>query len=146
GKSYKVPFDQIRSVLDTAEKKERAQVQDNWEVFLRELKQKNAPAHATIQDSKPAAASADTIVAAVKYDIHCSLFVDIQEMAESIVANVVAIKMKIIPTPVADWYDLRNDYLKNNEPHEGSQEESQTDPLMDEAKTLIGEDTVDVQE
>ena len=146
GKSYKVPFDQIRSVLDTAEKKERAQVQDNWEVFLRELKQKNAPAHATIQDSKPAAASADTIVAAFKYDIHCSLFLDHQEMAESILANVLGKQMKIIPIPEVDWYTLRNDYLKNNEPQEGSEEESQTDPLVDEAKKLFGEDTVEVQE
>src|SRR5699024_12017409 len=41
GKSYKIPADQIRSVLSAAKKSERTHVQDNWDVFLRELKQKN---------------------------------------------------------------------------------------------------------
>lgn len=146
GKSYKIPADQIRSVLSAAKKSERAHVQDNWDVFLRELKQKNAPAHATIQDSKPAAASENTIVAAFKYDIHCSLFLDHQEMAESILANVLGKQMKIIPIPEADWYTLRNDYLQHNEPQEAAEEEAKEDPLVDEAKKLFGEDTIEVQE
>src|SRR5699024_6639716 len=79
GKSYKVPFDQIRSVLDTAEKKESAQLQDKRDVLVRKLQQKTAPAHAPIQDSKPAAASANTIVAAFNCYKHCSLFSDHQD-------------------------------------------------------------------
>ena len=51
------------------------------------LKKASAPAHATIQDSKPAAASNEALVVAFKYEIHCSLFLDNREMVESVISN-----------------------------------------------------------
>src|SRR5699024_3918041 len=81
--SYKIPFERIRNVLSEAQKEALKQVQSNWASFLNKLKTMNAPAHATIQDSKPAAASDDTVVVAFKYEIHCSLFLDNQDVIES---------------------------------------------------------------
>ncbi len=49
----------------------------------------NAPAHATIQDSKPVAASKDALVVAFKYEIHCSLFLDHKQTIESVLANTI---------------------------------------------------------
>src|SRR5699024_11594748 len=51
--SYKIPFERIRNVLSEAQKEALKQVQSNWASFLNKLKTMNAPAHATIQDSKP---------------------------------------------------------------------------------------------
>ncbi len=80
------------------------------------MKKTNAPAHATIQDSKPVAASSHTVVVAFKYEIHCSLFLDNQPLAESILADVLQQELTIIPIPVDEWKTLRNEYVKKAGP------------------------------
>src|SRR5699024_3689029 len=73
---YKIPYERIRTVLGEAKRDALKDVHKQWAAFLGALKDASAPAHATIQDSKPAAASDNTLVVAFKYDIHCSLFLD----------------------------------------------------------------------
>src|SRR5699024_6875422 len=115
-----IPYERIRSVLDQAKKPELLKVQQAWEQFLAQLKQTNAPAHATIQDSKPAAASGDAVVVAFKYEIHCSLFLDHKTVVESILTNVTGQSLPIIPIPEEDWYTLRNDYIQKQDISEES--------------------------
>src|SRR5699024_9840123 len=81
GKTYKIPYDRIRNVLDNAKKQALQNAHNNWARFLEELKSANAQAHATIQNSTPAAGSEDTLVVSFKYEIHCKLFLEHQEMA-----------------------------------------------------------------
>src|SRR5699024_6605445 len=83
GKAYKMPYDRIRTVLDNAKKQALQNAHNNWARFLEELKSANAQAHATIQNSTPAAGSEDTLVVSFKYEIHCKLFLEHQEMAAS---------------------------------------------------------------
>lgn len=142
--TYKIPFDRIRDTLGKAEKKELRDVQTHWANFLNQLKTTNAPAHATIQDSKPAAASADTLIVAFKYEIHCSLFLDHREMVESILGNLDKART-IIPIPEAEWNNLRNEYIQNQEkPKE--QKDTGEDPIVDEARKLFGEDILEVHD
>src|SRR5699024_6018856 len=93
---FKIPVEQIRDVLKQAEKQELKTVQGNWANFMDKLKQTSAPAHATIQDSKPAAASSDRLVVAFKYEIHCSLFMDNREIVESVMSSVLSKQLQII--------------------------------------------------
>src|SRR5699024_9080144 len=143
--SYKIPYERIRGVLNEAEKQALKQVQSKWASFLNKLKTVNAPAHATIQDSKPAAASAESLVVAFKYEIHCSLFLDNQTTAESVLESVMGKNITIIPIPEESWTELRAEYIQNqdrgNEP-----QEQQTDPLVEEAKKLFGEDLIEIHE
>lgn len=145
GKSYNIPHERIRAVLDDAQKAALTKVQGAWEQFLIQLKQTNAPAHATIQDSKPAAASQDALVVAFKYEIHCSLFLDHKEVVESILANVVQQHMTIIPIPEEDWYTVRSEYIQKQEETSPSAEK-QADPIVEEAHKLFGEDIVEIQD
>lgn len=106
------------------------------------MKTTNAPAHATIQDSKPAAASADTLIVAFKYEIHCSLFLDHREMVESILGNLDKHRT-IIPIPEKEWNDLRSEYIQKQEkPDEPKKPEG--DPLVDEARKLFGDDLLEI--
>lgn len=140
--SYKVPFERIRLTLQEAEKQALKQVQSEWAAFLNQLKKTNAPAHATIQDSKPVAASSHTVVVAFKYEIHCSLFLDNQPLAESILANVLQQELTIIPIPVDEWKTLRNEYVKKQD----HKQEDQGEPVVEKAKQLFGDDVVQVHD
>lgn len=142
---FKVPVEQISEVLKQAEKQELKQVQGNWASFLEKLKATNAPAHATIQDSKPAAASHDKLVVAFKYEIHCSLFMDNRELVESVMTNVSGKHLQIIPIPEKDWVELRAEFIRSQDmPVE--KKENKADPLVEEARKLVGDDLLEIQE
>src|SRR5699024_3508401 len=105
--SYNIPYEKIRSVLDGAERPMLKEVQSQWASFLNKLKSTSAPAHATIQDSKPAAASDEGLVVQFKYEIHCSLFLDNRDTVESVLTSVTGKKWTIIPIPANQWQELR---------------------------------------
>lgn len=143
--SYKIPYDRIRDTLGRAEKSELKNVHAHWANFLSKLKTTNAPAHATIQDSKPAAASNDTLIVAFKYEIHCSLFLDHREMAESLLGGMDK-QRTIIPIPEQAWNEVRNDYIQNQDKPKGESEDQQSDPVVDEARKLFGDDLLEIHD
>lgn len=143
--TYKVPFERIRHVLGEAEKTALKQVHAQWGTFLGQLKKASAPAHATIQDSKPAAASDQALVVAFKYEIHCSLFLDNQEMVESVLTSVLGKNLTIIPIPEKDWVELRNEYVAKQE-KTSSKEEAVEDPVVTEAQKLFGDDIIEIHD
>ncbi|TFJ93028.1 DNA polymerase III subunit gamma/tau [Lentibacillus salicampi] len=144
--SYNIPYEKIRSVLDTAEKPILNEVQSQWASFLSQLKSTSAPAHATIQDSKPAAASRDTLIVQFKYEIHCALFLDNQDTVESVLTSVTGKKWTIIPIPVNNWQELRNEYLSRQEQSASRQEDQQEDSLVEEARKLVGDELLEIHE
>ncbi|WP_284140750.1 MULTISPECIES: DNA polymerase III subunit gamma/tau [unclassified Virgibacillus] len=143
--SFKVPFEKIRLCLQGAEKDQLKQVQTQWAAFLNKLKSTSAPAHATVQDSKPVAASDKTIIVAFKYEIHCSLFLDNQQLVESVLAGVLNKQMTMIPIPIHNWKELRNEYVKKQE-QESPQEAAKKDPLVEEARKLVGDDLLQIHD
>lgn len=143
--SYKTPFEKIRHVLQEAEKASLKQVQSQWASFLKALKGANAPAHATIQDSKPAAASDKALVVAFKYEIHCSLFLDNRETIEAVLAKSMGKELTIIPIPDKNWQELRNEYINKQETTSHQQEEV-ADPLIEEARKLVGDDLLEIHD
>lgn len=145
--SYKIPYEQIRQVLGEAEKSALQEVNSKWGTFLGQLKGMDAPAHATIQDSKPAAASNHAIVVAFRYEIHCSLFLDNRETIESILGNVLGKQLTIIPIPAPDWQELRSDYIsRQGHAKATGEEKDKNDALVEEARKLVGDDLLEVHE
>ncbi|MEN2766753.1 DNA polymerase III subunit gamma/tau [Ornithinibacillus xuwenensis] len=143
--SYKVPYERIRNVLKEAQKPALKEIQSQWASFLNKLKTTSAPAHATIQDSKPAAASDSSLVVAFKYEIHCALFLDNRELVESVLSSVLNKQLTIIAIPEQDWQELRNDYLKNQEQSTPEQSNA-SDPLVEEARKLFGDDLIEIHD
>ncbi|MFD1362614.1 DNA polymerase III subunit gamma/tau [Lentibacillus salinarum] len=141
---YNVPYEKIRSVLDAAERSILKDVQSKWASFLSQLKSTSAPAHATIQDSKPAAASSEALVVQFKYDIHCALFLDNRETVESVLASVIGKKQTIIPIPANDWQELRDDYISKHEQSEPKDDQQQEDPVVTEARKLVGDELLEI--
>lgn len=147
---YKIPHEHIYKVLSTAKKDALQKMHDNWESFLGRLKGAHAPAHATIIDSKPAAASDEGLIVAFKYEIHCSLFLDHKDMVESILEDVIGEPLKIIPIPEGAWQQVRTDYLSNHGQDEKSVEEKEqeerTSPFIEEARKIAGDDLLEVKD
>ena len=142
---YKIPYERINQVLKEAEKTELQKVHNAWATFLTELKATSAPAHATIQESKPVAASSKSIVVSFKYEIHCSLFLDNQETVETVLSNVIGEQLSIIPIPEQDWQKLRAEYLQNQE-LSATKEEQPSDRLISEARKLVGDELLEIHE
>lgn len=142
-KTYDIPYERIRQVLGEAQKEPLQQLRTHWSTFLEQLKGVNAPAHATIQESKPVAASQGAVIVAFKYEIHCSLFLEHKEVVESVLANGLSHRY-IIAVPEEDWQNIRAEYVKNQ--GQSAEEEKKSDPIVDEAIRLFGEDIVEVIE
>lgn len=148
---YRVPYEQIRQVLNEAEKKFLQEVHGKWTIFMNMLKQQSAPAHAILQDAKPSAASLEMLVISFKYDIHCSLALDHQQMIEALLLEVLGKVMHFIPIPETNWLELRQDFIEKQrqqtkEEADETEGEEQEDPIVSEARKLVGDDLLEIHE
>lgn len=146
--SYKVPFERIRLVLNEASKTELKAIQAKWAVFMESLKKTNAPAHATVQNSQPRAASDESLIVAFKYEIHCSLALDHKQTIESLLADIYGKQLSVIPVPETNWQEIRADFVKKQKEQEesGQEEAASEDPLIVEARKLVGDDLLEVHD
>jgi len=155
-RSYNVPYERIRQVLNEASKEEIKNVQSRWADFMEALKQSNAPAHATLLNSKPRAASPKALVLAFRYDIHCSLALEHQKTIEPLLTEFTGKPLAIIPIPEANWQEVREEFVQKQKaaPGEGNDEGVETegepsqeeDPLVSEARKLVGDDLIEIQD
>ncbi len=148
---FKVPYERIRQVLDDASKSNLKEIQSQWADFMKRLKQQNAPAHATVLDSKPSAASDQALILAFKYEIHCSLALDHQETIESLIAETIGKNISIIPVPDSNWQEIREEYVQKQRQQaiidpDGEQEATEEDPLIEEARKLVGDDLLEIHD
>ncbi|WP_205091560.1 DNA polymerase III subunit gamma/tau [Thalassobacillus pellis] len=145
---FKVPYERIRTVLNEASKDQLKKVHSQWANFMDALKQNNAPAHATLLNSKPRAASEKGLVLAFRYEIHCSLALEHQQTIEPLLAEFIGTTVSIIPIPEAKWQELREEYIRKQR-SEGSPDEEESkeeDPLITEARKLAGEDLIEIHD
>ncbi|RDY71005.1 DNA polymerase III subunit gamma/tau [Halobacillus sp. SY10] len=158
-KGYNVPYERIRQVLNEASKEDIKNVQGRWADFMEALKRTNAPAHATLLNSKPRAASSKALVLAFRYDIHCSLASEHQKTIEPLLTEFIGKPMTIIPIPEQNWQEIREEYVRKQKQSSDEEpgvdgEESETspsqageeDPLVSEARKLVGDDLIEVQD
>ena len=57
-------------------------------------------------------ASADRLVIAFRYDIHCSLALDHQQLIESLLLEILGKVTTFIPIPEQSWVELRQEYVE----------------------------------
>lgn len=145
--SYDIPYERIRGVLDIAEKAPLQKVQSIWAEYLMKLKNVSVSAHAIIQDSKPAAASSETLVVSFKYEIHCSLLVDHKALVESVLLEFIGTNMAILPIPEEDWQKLRDEYVRNKQESTPEPvEDTSTSEIVEAARKLVGDDLLEIHD
>lgn len=156
-KGYNIPYERIRQVLNEASKEEIKTVQSKWADFMEALKRNNAPAHATLLNSKPRAASSKALVLAFRYEIHCSLALEHQSTIEPLLTEFIGKPLTIIPIPEQNWQELREEYVRTSKPSSADEGDSdddgaevstsnEEDPLISEARKLVGDDLMEIQD
>ncbi|WP_018933892.1 DNA polymerase III subunit gamma/tau [Gracilibacillus lacisalsi] len=149
---YKVPYDRIRHVLNDASKAAIQKVRLQWPAFMDALKKQSAPAHATIQNSKPSAASEDIIIIAFRYEIHCSLALEHKQTIELMLSEAIGQNVSFIPIPEAEWTSLREEYVRKQKQQDDGADESDSssseeeDPVVDAARELVGDDLLEIHD
>ncbi|WP_226582418.1 DNA polymerase III subunit gamma/tau [Halobacillus litoralis] len=156
-KGYNVPYERIRQVLNEASKEDIQNVQSRWADFMEALKRSNAPAHATLLNSKPRAASSKSLVLAFRYDIHCSLALEHQQTIEPLLTEFVGRPLTIIPIPEQNWQEIREEFVRKqkqspessvqtDEEEDSPKQTSEEDDLITEARKLVGDDFIEVHD
>ncbi|KGX85651.1 DNA polymerase III subunit gamma/tau [Pontibacillus litoralis] len=145
---YKIPYERIRHVMDEASKQSLKTIQTKWASFMDALRQKSAPAHARLMNSKPRAASDKAIVLSFEYEIHCSLALENQDIIQSLLAEFMGNETTIIPIPEDKWQELREEYVRQRHKDEEEKEGTvqQEDPVVAEARKLVGDSLLEIQE
>lgn len=147
GLALSIPTGDIRNVLDEAEKEALQQVRSQWGMFLEQLKKTNPQAQATLQDSKPVAASSRAIVIAFKYDIHCKLMQDHREAVETVLTNVLGKPISTLAIPENRWLELREEYLMTQQKENKEEDKEESEPeIVEQARKLFGEEIVEVHD
>lgn len=150
-KTYKVPYERIRHVLSEATKPALQTMKSKWPDFMDQLRQRSAPAHATVQNSQPRAASDNTVIIAFRYEIHCSLALEHKETIELVLSEVIGQSVTFIPIPEEEWKSVREEYVsqqkqKDSLSTEDEEKTQKEDPIVDEARKLFGDDFIEIHE
>ncbi|SIS53705.1 DNA polymerase III subunit gamma/tau [Salimicrobium flavidum] len=146
--NYQVPYEKVHRTLQEASKEAISGVKGVWGEFMEALKRRNAPAHATLLNSKPRAASESSLVLAFRYDIHCSLALDHKGTIEPLLEEFTGKPLAVIPVPEPQWQKLREEYIqkqKEEAPEEEKSSEEEED-FISEAKKLAGDDIIEIHD
>lgn len=147
--SYKVPYEKVRHTLSEATKDDLRNVKSNWAAFMDGLKKTSPPARAKLVDSTPRASSSKSLILSFKYEIHCALVLENQEMIENALAEYIGKRLTIIPIPDTEWQAIREDFLnqqQTSEDAEGQESTQEEDPFISEARKLVGDELLEIKE
>jgi DNA polymerase III subunit gamma/tau len=149
---YKTPVDRIYDILRNATRKDLDLVKSRWGDLLTTLKQQNKVSHAALlNESEPVAACEYAFVLKFKYEIHCKMVAENQNHVltnlQTILQGLIGRQMEMIGVPEKEWGKIREDYLRNQRSDDAHQQEhEEEDPLIAEAKKLVGTDLIEIKE
>ncbi len=152
GKGYKVQTGRIHDILKGATKQDLQLIKSRWGDMLEMLNNRQMRSQAALlNEAEPVAASNNAFVLKFKYEIHCQMAMENNKFIEaisSILQEVTGIGYQTVGVPENQWNELREEFLKNNnmDSSDHSHEEGEEDPIIAEAKKLVGIDLMEIQD
>jgi DNA polymerase-3 subunit gamma/tau len=141
----------INRVLSDASKEELVELRSVWAKIMAKIRSENVAAHAWMMESQPVASSAEGFVQAFKYDFHCQMVMEnknnIMGLVQSIVQDVTQKQKIMYPIPEETWKTMKKEFIarsKSNQDDNGEKKEE--DPIIAEAKKLVGSDLLDIKD
>lgn len=146
--TFKAPVGKIENVLANATKQNLQQIKNNWGSILENLKKSHA---ALLNDAEPVAASSQGCVIKFKYEIHCQMAINNGEFIStltSLLQKVTGDPIEVIGVPENQWLEIRQSFLNEHRDLVKDQKKSDnsSDPLIDEAIKLFGEDLLEIRD
>jgi len=144
--SYKAPVGKIENVLSNATKQNLKLIKEQWGNLIGKLKKSHS---ALLNDAEPVAASSSGCIIKFKYEIHCQMAMNNAELinvTNQILSKITGQKTEIIGIPEDQWLEIRNEFLSQHRDQLKEQEQTNTDPFIDLAKQLVGEELLEIKE
>ena len=153
-KGFKVPTGRVQEVLKTATKEDLNLIKSRWGEMLEVLNQRQMRSQAALlNDAEPVAASSSSFILKFKYDIHCQMAMEnagFTEALSSILGQLTGNEYQAIGIPENQWQSVREEFIKhqrNDDPDSAAGGEAEEeDPLIAEARKLVGEDLIEIRE
>ncbi|RSK25455.1 DNA polymerase III subunit gamma/tau [Bacillus sp. HMF5848] len=145
--SFKVPVGRVNDILSKATRQDLEIIKSRWGDLLETLKNQNRVSHAALlNESEPVAASGTAFVVSFKYEIHCKMAADdegVRQNIEAILRNLTNKQYEMVGVPEDEWGKIREDFVRSQR-GSAQEEEQEEDPLVSEAKKLVGEDFIEI--
>lgn len=138
---------QAKAVINQATKQELQFVQNKWADAMRYVKQQSVPAHAWLSDAKPVVSDGESVILAFQNEMHCNM---VDTKFRNVVAEALASscgkELRIVTVLTSQWEQLKEEYKQNQEVNGEQAPESkrEEDPVVEEAKKLVGEDLIEI--
>lgn len=146
--TFKVPVGKIENILTRATKQDLQLVKKNWASLLQQLNNLKKSHAALLDNAEPVAASETGCVISFKYDIHCQMAMNNDEfvyLVNQSLHQILHRPMEIVGVPERQWHDIRKSFLAQHQDLVKG-EKKQGDPLIEEAKKLVGEELLEIRE
>jgi len=147
--SYKTPVGRINEVLKQATRSHLDTLKSRWGEMLEHLRKQNKVSHAALlTDSEPVAASDQAFVLKFKYEIHCKMVTEnnnqVRDNLENILYGLFNKRLEMIGVPEDEWGKIREEFIRGQRSENEDDEEE--DPLIAEAKKLVGAELIEIKE
>ncbi|MBU7596049.1 DNA polymerase III subunit gamma/tau [Metabacillus halosaccharovorans] len=148
---YKTPEGRIQEILKTATRKDLEVIKGRWAELLEMLRRQNKVSHAALlNDSEPVAASENAFVLKFKFEIHCKMVAEnnnnVRTNLEVILQEIVGKSMEMVGVPEHDWVKIRKEFLKDQKDEDQTQQNGEEDPLIAEARKLVGNELIEIKD
>ncbi len=164
--TFNVHVGRIQEILKVATKHDIQMIKGAWADILNQLPK---PQSALLEESEPVAASSSAFVLKFKYDIHCQMAADNQELIANFgqyMAGITGNFYEIVFVPEQNWLKIRTDFIQHHKMEKKTEQEDtggeqvsevvqsilveeqqdSEDPLVSEAEKLFGKDFVEIEE
>ncbi|WP_062107838.1 DNA polymerase III subunit gamma/tau [Bacillus niameyensis] len=139
----------IREVLKEATREDLNAVKSRWGNLLEMLNSRQMRSQsALLIDAEPAAASSTTFILKFKYEIHCKMAMENQKFIDiisSLLEEIMRKRLRFIGVPEDQWLHIREEFLQSQNEEDGESDEKQEDPLIAEARKLVGPDLLEIK-
>ncbi|MGN7313512.1 DNA polymerase III subunit gamma/tau [Alkalicoccobacillus gibsonii] len=139
---------QVKELLAKAEKQKLQQVTSQWPDVTARMKVKSVPGSAWLNDSRPVAAAPNGILLAFQNEMHRDMMdTKFRETLLEVLQEVLGEGMTFITLLHSQWTKLKDEFVQEQKSSDAtshsSGDQETTDPLIDEAVKLVGEDLIE---
>lgn len=150
GKGFRAQTGRINDILKEATKQDLNLIKSRWGDMLSLLNDRQMRSQsALLNEAEPVAASTNSFVLKFKYEIHCQMAMENHKFLEaisSILLELTGIGYQMIGVPENQWNDIRENFIKNQQDVSKENEDISEDPLIAEAKKLVGADLIEIKD
>lgn len=143
----RVPWAQVEAVVRAATPDQLAEVVKLWPKVLATVKARSLQVHALLVDGRPVAASADGVVVAFKNQFHrdATEKPPRKQLIEEALRDVLGRACRVVTLLEEQWamHEASGGGRQQGTPAEHGPEE---DPIVEEARRLVGDDLVEIRE